>query len=130
MPEFHHQQLIVYRKAVAFVAVTAEIIPTIKPLYGFLRSQLGRAATSIPFNIAEGSAEFSKPEKARIYRIARRSAAECAAIFDVLEAMRFPDTGRISAGKDLLHEVIAMLTVMSRPVGKTPVRRRPDPPGT
>ncbi len=76
MPAFHHNQLIVYRKAVEFVAVAAAIMPTIDPRYGCLRDQLARAATSIPFNIAEGSGEFSSAEKRRFYRIARRSATE------------------------------------------------------
>ncbi len=114
MAEFHHNRLIVYRKAVAFVAVAAEIIPTIEPTYGFLRDQLGRAATSIALNVAEGSGEFSRPEKARFYRMARRSAAECAAILEALEAVKCPDDGRISLGKEHLNEIMAMLTVMAK----------------
>ena len=117
MPDFHHDRLIVYRKAVAFFAVAAKIIPAIAPTYGFLRDQLGRAATSIAFNIAEGSAEFSKPEKTRFYRMSRRSAAECAAILDALQIIGCRETARITTGKELLHEVIAMLTAMTRPDG-------------
>jgi len=113
--EFHHERLIVHQKAVQFMAVALQMIPTIKPTHSFLRNQLGRAATSISFNIAEGSAEFSKPEKRKFYRISRRSAAECAAILDALRAIHYPDTGQIAAGKELLFEVVAMLTVMSKP---------------
>lgn len=123
MAEFHHNRLIVYRKAAAFVAVAAEIIPTIEPTYGFLRDQLGPAATFIALNIAEGSGEFSRPEKARFYRMARRSAAECAAILEALQAVKCPDIGRLSTGNQLLHEIIAMLTVMTRPEGGKPTSR-------
>ncbi len=115
MPEFHHEKLIVYRKSVDFMATALELIPAIKPTYGFLRNQLGRAATSIAFSIAEGSAEFSKPEKRKFYRISRRSAAECAAILDALQVIHCPDARRIGAGKGLLFEIVAMLTVMSKP---------------
>ncbi len=115
MPEFHHEKLIVYRKAVEFMAIALQMLPAIQPMYGFLRNQLGRAATSISLNIAEGSAEFSKPVKRKFYRISRRSAAECAAILDALRVIHYRDTGRIAAGKALLYEIVAMLTVMSKP---------------
>jgi len=39
-----------------------------------------RAATSVPLNIAEGAGEYSGAEKSRFYRIAKRSATECAGI--------------------------------------------------
>lgn len=47
--------------------------------------QLNRAALSVKLNIAEGSGGFSPKEKVRFYRIARRSACECAALLDDLE---------------------------------------------
>ncbi len=115
MPEFHHERLIVYRKSVEFEAIALKMIPEIHPAYGFLRNQLGRAATSISFNIAEGSAEFSKPDKRKFYRISRRSAAECAAILDAVQLIQSREAGRIAAGKAVLYEIVAMLTVMSRP---------------
>ncbi len=115
MPAFHHGRLVVYRKAIEFVGVAASVGPAIEPAYAFLRDQLGRAATSIALNIAEGSGEFSKPEKARFYRMARRSATECAAIIETLEAIGFRDGETADKGKQLLDEIIAMLTVMARP---------------
>lgn len=114
MPEFHHNRLIVYRKSIDFVGVMAGVIPTIEPMYGFLRNQLGRAATSISLNIAEGSAEIKAAEKRRIYRIARRSACECAAILDVLEVIGYRTLDQVEAGRALLHEIVAMLTVMAK----------------
>ena len=50
----------------------------------FMRSQFLRAALSIKLNIAEGASEWRRLEKARFYRIARRSAGEHAAILDDL----------------------------------------------
>ncbi len=130
MLEFHHNRLIVYRKAMDFVGVTAVIIVAIDGAYGFLRDQLGRAATSILLNIAEGSGEFSRPEKARFYRMARRSVTESAAILDALEAVGFRQPGPLETGRSLLHEIIAMLTVMTRPADATsPEVVRPRKPG-
>jgi four helix bundle protein len=115
MPSFHHSRLIVYRRSIDFVALAAEINSDIQPSCAFLRDQLGRAATSIALNVAEGSGEFSRGEKARFYRIARRSATECAAILEALEAFGFNRPEMLATGRELLHEIIAMLTVMAKP---------------
>lgn len=71
--------------------------------------QLDRAATSIALNIPEGGDEFAAPEKARFYRIARRSATECAAILDVAQALELTEATKVCAGKDQLRTVVAML---------------------
>jgi four helix bundle protein len=46
--------------------------------------QYARAAKSIVRNICEGAGEFRRPEKARFYRIALRSAEECGGIIAML----------------------------------------------
>ena len=50
--------------------------------------QLGRASTSILLNIAEGSGRFSKKDKRNFFIIARASALECMALFDVIEDLK------------------------------------------
>ncbi|HET7322453.1 MAG TPA: four helix bundle protein, partial [Longimicrobiaceae bacterium] len=69
----------VYQKAIEFVIVAEQITRTLSRGRRYLTDQLQRASTSIPLNIAEGAGEFSRADKARFYRIARRSATECAA---------------------------------------------------
>ncbi|MSP60802.1 MAG: four helix bundle protein [Myxococcales bacterium] len=78
----------------------------------YLADQLRRAATSIPLNIAEGAVEFAAAEKARFHRIARRSATECAALFDVCRTLRLASNHRLVNGRGLLLRIDAMLTAM------------------
>lgn len=80
---FDHEKLDVYVATMDFVALTHKTIAALPVGHAGLGDQLRRAATSIALNIAEGAGEFSKPDKARFYRFARRSATECAAALDV-----------------------------------------------
>ncbi len=111
---FHHERLIVYRKSVEFVGLASAIIRSIDPRLIHLRDQLARAATSISLNIAEGSGEYSRSEKGRFYRMARRSATECAAILDVLTATGAPGVEPLEAARALLNEIVAILTTMAK----------------
>ena len=65
---------------------------------------------SICLNTAEGAGEFSVAEKARFYRLARRSAAECAAALDVCSALQLGDSRKIAMENEKLKRIVAMLT--------------------
>jgi four helix bundle protein len=112
MDHFEHERLDVYKAAIAFLALVDEIHEHLPKGRGHLADQLERASTSILLNIAEGAGEFSSPEKARIYRIARRSATECAAILDVCRARKLVDETHLHVGRELLLRILAMLTRM------------------
>ena len=73
-----------YRAALDFVVLAEDAIQHLPRGRSHLADQLHRAAVSIVLNIAEGAGKFSKPDKRRFYVIARGSATECAAIFDIL----------------------------------------------
>jgi four helix bundle protein len=75
------ERLDVYRVAREFDAFAVGLLPPRGS--GGLRDQLSRASSSIVLNIAEGCGRFTRPEKAHFYLVARGSAMECAAIFDV-----------------------------------------------
>ncbi len=107
-PQFHHKQLDVYRIALDF-AVWRHALKIPKG-HADLADQLSRATTSILLNIAEGSGEFSPPDKQRFYRMARRSAVECAAALDLLEVRAARSAEELEPGRQLLSRVIAMLT--------------------
>lgn len=83
MSTLDHERLDIYQHALAFVVSAHQIADALPGKRGDVGDQLRRASTSIAFNVAEGAGEFAPREKARFYRIARRSAVECAAILDV-----------------------------------------------
>jgi four helix bundle protein len=113
-PRFHHERLDVYRLAIDFVVTADSIAEDLSHGRGYLADQLRRAATSIPLNIAEGAGEFSRRDKARFYRIARRSAAECAAVIDICVRLQLVADHKATHARDLLHRLISMLTRLTQ----------------
>jgi four helix bundle protein len=112
--QFHHERLDVYQTAIDFLVLADSIAENLSRGRGYLADQLCRAATSIPLNIAEGAGEFSRRDKARIYRIARRSAAECAAVAEICVRLRLVDNHQASQARELLFRVISMLTRLTQ----------------
>ena len=68
-----------YQLAVQFYQTTRELRAP-----NGLKDQLGRAASSVALNLAEGSAKTSKKDRLRFYEIALGSTRECEAIMDLL----------------------------------------------
>ena len=93
---------------------------------GYLADQLQRAATSVVLNIAEGAGEFAPKEKARFYRMARRSATESAAVLDVCRNLKLLADERHAAGRDLLLQVVSMLVRMITNLGREEGKGRED----
>jgi len=114
MIHFHHERLDVYRMAIEFV-VTADTIASRLPSdRHYLADQLRRTTTSITPNIAEGASEFSRAEKSRFYRIARRSATECTAILDVCQHLELGTPQDFEESRELLHRIISRLTRLTQ----------------
>ncbi len=114
MDKFDHEKLDVYQAAIDFVVVADNVVEHLPRGRAYLADQLNRAATSVPLNIAEGAGEFSPAEKARFYRMAKRSATECAAIFDVCRRLKVIEDRTFGAARELLLRIVAMLTKMAR----------------
>src|SRR5262245_9043291 len=106
---FPHERLDVYRVAVQFESVARTIADELESGSPLI-DQLLRAAISIPLNIAEGAGEFRPREKARFYRMALRSAAECAAILDLGECELQPVAASLERARAMLRRVGGMLT--------------------
>jgi four helix bundle protein len=98
---FDCQRLEVFRHAVEAVAVLDELAEELPEGRGYIRDQLRRAANSIALNIAEGAGEFLPAEKAGFYRMAKRSATECAGQILVCERLGLSEAPRIEAALDL-----------------------------
>jgi four helix bundle protein len=114
MEHLDYEKLDVYQAAINFITVTSEIVENLPTGKSFLANQFQRASTSIPLNIAEGAGEFSNSEKARFYRIARRSATECAAILEVCKRFGVIEDFRYVKGRELLVRIVSMLVKMAR----------------
>ena len=80
-----HEDLDVYRVSLQFVEDVHNLAKQLPAGNAHLTDQLLRAATSISLNIAEGAGEYSRAEKKRFYRMAKRSASESTAALDVLQ---------------------------------------------
>jgi four helix bundle protein len=117
MTDFEHERLDVYRTAIEWLIVADEIAADLPRGRAYLAEQLRRAATSVSLNIAEGAGEFSPGDKARFYRMARRSATECAATLDACRVTKITSVERVLKGRELLLRVVALLTVMVLKLG-------------
>jgi four helix bundle protein len=109
---FAHERLDVYRAAVDFLVVADSVANELPRRRFYLADQLRRASSSILFNIAEGAGEFARADKARFYRIARRSGTECAAILDACRVLGLSNSALRSDGTRLLFRIVSMLTAM------------------
>lgn len=114
MREFDHERLDVYQRALDFVVAAGTIRRALPQGCGALADQLDRAAVSIALNIAEGAGEFAMREKARFYRIARRSATESAAILDVAKRLGLATSAEVETAKATLREIVPMLVRLAK----------------
>ncbi|MCB9673686.1 MAG: four helix bundle protein [Alphaproteobacteria bacterium] len=123
---FHFEKLDAYAKAIAMVVCIDSLASDLPPGRAYIRDQIRRSANSVVLNLAEGAGEFSPAEKARFYRIAKRSATETAAQLTVMEELGLVrDT---KEGRELLHRVVSMLVKMIATAERS--RLRPHHTGT
>ena len=111
---FPHEEFGPYRCSIQFIALSTKFTHDLPRGNGELIDQLRRAAISISLNIAEGTGRTSKTELKRFYAIARGSALECSAVLDVLYHIRLLDLGIYNRGRELLRNIVAVLTVICK----------------
>ncbi len=112
MDGFDFERLEVFRLAVRAARLGDRLGQAIARTHLHVSDQLRRASFSIPLNIAEGGGEFRPKEKARFYRMAKRSATECAAIEVVLRAEGVLPQDAAKELRGLLLSIVRMLTRM------------------
>jgi len=109
-----HEKLDVYQASIDLVVIVDGIVENLPRGRGYLADQFQRAALSVPLNIAEGAGEFSSSEKSRFYRMAKRSATECAGIFDVCIRLQLIEKEQHKKGRELLLRIVSMLTKLAK----------------
>ena len=105
-----HQKLMVFHKAdelVILVYRLSRVFPA-DERYG-LRSQLRRAALSIPTNIVEGSARDSRKDYVRFLDIALASAAETEYLLDVATRLGYVHGDPAGECRNVALEIRKML---------------------
>ena len=109
-----HERLHAYQLTRQFSRESDLLQRHVPPGRSDVLDQLRRAALSIPLNIAEGGGEFSPKEKARFYRIAKRSATEASAILDHMVDLQMLSEPAVKPAKQLLVRVVSTLTKLIR----------------
>ncbi len=117
MRNFDHEKLDVYQAGIEFVGVANAVVESLRRGGAYLADQIQRAAVSIRLNVAEGAGEYSRKDKARFYRMALRSATECAALLDVCRGLKLTDQPTASAGRERPLRIVSVLTRMARRLG-------------
>ncbi len=115
---FEFEKLDVYTVALDFVAAADDVAEALPKGRRYLKDQLRRAANSVAANLAEGVGEFSPAEKVRFYRMARRSAVECASHLFVCRRLTLADDALIAKGLDQLLRIVAMQTSMIKSISE------------
>ncbi len=111
---FSFENLKVYQRSVELLAVAARIIAGMPRGSGFLVDQRKRASLSIAATIAEGAGRPGDADERRHFGIARGSAMESVVLLDACRIYGYADGTLLTEGRGLLHEIVRMLTVMSR----------------
>src|ERR1043166_3970870 len=90
-----HEKLDVYQMSLRFITWTLPLLEKL-PLNAAVRSQLDRASTSIPLNIAEGNGKFTAADRCRFFDNAHGAALSCAACLDLVAAKDKSESVQIS----------------------------------
>jgi four helix bundle protein len=117
----HFMELTVWQKAMEVAREVYRLAPMLpkEETYG-MRSQMTRAAVSVPSNIAEGWARESNKEKAQFLAIAQGSLAELDTQLTLCEEIGWFPKSETERMRGLLSEVGKMLTTMRRKFRDTP----------
>jgi len=112
--QFDHEKLKVDQLQLELIGGIAELFQEIaqckQPRLSEVLEQLDRASLSCLLNMAEGNGRRASRQRAKFFDDARGSATECAACSDALVAKRSVPSSRVVAGKQMLIEVVSMLT--------------------
>src|SRR5713226_4916050 len=117
----HYRELIVWRKAMDLAKEVYRLVPMLPraETYG-MRSQITRAAVSIPANIAEGWSRESERERAQFLAIAQGSLAETETLLTLCEEIGWMPTHETATARALASEVGKILSTLRRKLRQPP----------
>lgn len=111
MNEYKFQNLAVYQLALEYLDQIYSIVDRLPAAERFnLSSQILRAATSIPLNIAEGSTGQSDKEQARFLGMAVRSHLETVACLDIIRRRRYLSSDDTNVARKLVRKLFIKLS--------------------
>jgi four helix bundle protein len=107
---FDQDRLDAYNLGRDFVRAVEVLLTRVPRGFSEQFDQVRRASMSVTLNTAEGAGEFAPKEKARFYRIARRSATEAAAVLDSFVDRGVLQESDVEPARAILHRVTGALT--------------------
>ena len=111
----HYRDAVIWGKAMVLAEQACRLAGTLPAAERFgLRSQLSRAAVSVPSNIAEGWSRESRREKAQFLAIAQGSLSELHTQILLGERLGWLDPEPLRPVYGLIDEVSRMLTALRR----------------
>lgn len=115
LEQYKFQKLIVYQLSLDYVDKIYSIVQDLPEIEKFnLVSQIRRAATSIPLNIAEGSTGQSDLELNRFLGLALRSYLETIACLDLISLRDYLPTGQIYPLREDGHQLFMKLVAFRK----------------
>jgi four helix bundle protein len=115
-----HRDLIVWQKAMDLAVNVYELCSSFPPDERFrLTSQITRAASSVPANIAEGHARASRKDYANFLAIAKGSLMETETFLTLAIRLHYLSNAQAARAQQLITETSKMITaIRSKLVGK------------
>lgn len=115
----HYRNAVVWSKAMLLAEQACRLAAVLPPIERFgMRSQMSRAAISVPSNIAEGWSRESRREKAQFLAIAQGSLSELHTQLLLCERLGWLTAGALSPAYGLIDEISRMLTTLRRGLRK------------
>ena len=112
---YKFQKLDVYKLALKYVKVIYSVRQKMPDHEKYnLTNQIGRAATSIVLNIAEGSTGQSNPEQKRFLGLALRSYLETIACLDLIEQCGYLQETEVRSLREQGHQLFIKLSAFRR----------------
>ena len=115
-----HRDLVVWQKAMDLAVNVYELCSSFPPDERFrLTSQITRAASSVPANIAEGHARASRKDYANFLAIVKGSLMETETFLTLAVRLQYLSSVQAAKAQQLITEISKMITaIRSKLAGK------------